>query len=230
MRASLSADEVALLDEAHPYTMTSPERLLANIDAAGYVVKRGIPGAIVECGVWRGGSSLVMIRTLQRLGVSNRDVYLYDTFTGMTEPTAADTSQYEEPALKVWQETSPGETPWEDAFGPESFSVESVRRVINGTGYPPDRLHLVPGPVEETIPGSIPEQIAVLRLDTDWYESTKHELRHLYPRLSPGGVLIIDDYGHWEGARRAVDEFLEGLAVPLLLNRIDYTGRVAVKP
>ena len=83
------------------------------------------------------------------------------------------------------------------------------------TGYPPDRVRYVKGPVERTIPDRLPGgPIALLRLDTDWYESTRHELLHLFPLLSPGGVLIIDDYGHWSGARKAVDEYLGGLAVP----------------
>jgi O-methyltransferase len=80
------------------------------------------------------------------------------------------------------------------------------------------------------VPRSAPEVIALLRLDTDWYASTKHELLHLYPRLTQSGVLIIDDYGHWQGARKAVDEYVEENRLPLLLNRIDETGRIAVKP
>ena len=90
-------------------------------------------------------------------------------------------------------------------------------------------MRFVPGRVEETIPEAAPERIAVLRLDTDWYESTRHELEHLFPRLAVGGVLIIDDYGHWQGARRAVDEYLAASGARLLLSRIDYTGRMAVK-
>jgi hypothetical protein len=100
---------------------------------------------------------------------------------------------------------------------------------VLATGYPADKLHFVRGPVEQTLPHNAPAELALLRLDTDWYESTRHELEHLYPRVSDGGVLIIDDYGHWEGARRAVDEYFERQAKPLLLNRIDYTGRVAIK-
>jgi hypothetical protein len=88
----------------------------------------------------------------------------------------------------------------------------------------------VKGKVEDTIPLRAPPKIALLRLDTDWYESTRHELEHLYPRLSPGGIMIIDDYGHWQGARAAVDEFLERTAAPLFLHRIDYTGRLLIKP
>ena len=98
------------------------------------------------------------------------------------------------------------------------------------TGFPADRAVFVPGKVEETIPASAPERIALLRLDTDWYESTYHELVHLYPRLEAGGVLILDDYGHFEGARRAVDRYFDENGARPLLTRVDYTARVGVKP
>ena len=107
--------------------------------------------------------------------------------------------------------------------------MEEVRERLVGTGYPPERLHLVPGMVEQTLPGEAPEKIALLRLDTDWYASTRHELEQLYPRLESGGVLIIDDYGHYEGARRAVDEYFERSGEPVLLSRIDFSGRLVVK-
>jgi hypothetical protein len=93
-----------------------------------------------------------------------------------------------------------------------------------------ERVHFIEAPVEESLPAHAPEQIALLRLDTDWYASTRHELEHLYPRLVPGGVLIIDDYGHWEGARRAADEYFGKIGEHLLLNRLDYAARIAVKP
>jgi hypothetical protein len=91
-------------------------------------------------------------------------------------------------------------------------------------------VNLVKGPVESTIPATIPDQLAILRLDTDWYESTKHELDHLYPRLVSGGILIIDDYGHWQGARQAVDEYFARQNLKPLLSRIDYTCRIMIKP
>jgi hypothetical protein len=100
---------------------------------------------------------------------------------------------------------------------------------VLATGYPAERVHLVRGPVEETLPAAAPERLALLRLDTDWYASTRHELEHLYPRLVDGGVLIVDDYGHWQGARQAVDEYFAGTAPPPLLHRIDYTARIGVK-
>ncbi|HET6963617.1 MAG TPA: TylF/MycF/NovP-related O-methyltransferase [Acidimicrobiales bacterium] len=224
--------EVEVLERVRPYTMTSPERLIALMDATSYVVRRGIPGAVVECGVWRGGSVLAAIEVLLRLGVTDRDVYLYDTFEGMTRPTQADTSTFERErsALTSWTRSeSEGRRAWDWAFHPDVFSLDNVKELLYGTGYPRERIHFVVGPVEETIPGRLPDRTALLRLDTDWYESTRHELVHLYPGLSEGGVLIIDDYGHWEGARRAVDEYFASEARPLLLARIDYTGRMGVK-
>jgi hypothetical protein len=104
-----------------------------------------------------------------------------------------------------------------------------VKQAVYSTGYNRDKFHFVQGMVEDTLPEKAPEQIALLRLDTDWYESTRHELIHLFPRLSRGGVLIIDDYGDWEGARKAVDEYIAQHNVAILLNRIDHTGRIGVK-
>lgn len=214
---------------ALPFTMTGEARLLALIDAVRYCVRREIPGDLVECGVWRGGSVLAMILTLQELGVDDREIYLFDTFEGMTEPTELDVSA-QESALETWREASTsGAHAWGEVFGPEVFSEQAVAELLADTGYPTARMHLVRGPVEETVPDRAPARISLLRLDTDWYESTRHELRHLYPRLSEGGAMIIDDYGHWEGARRAVDEYFASEARPLLLNRVDYTGRIAIK-
>ncbi|MBW8792226.1 MAG: class I SAM-dependent methyltransferase [Streptomyces sp.] len=225
----LTGDEKQILTEVRMLTMLSTERLVANMDAVAYAVQRQVPGAIVECGVWRGGSVLAMIRVLQRLGVTDRDVYLYDTFEGMTAPGAEDTSPFEPPAGETWTQTPDGATPWGWAFDAQIYDLDFVRAAVLGSGYPEERIHFVAGPVEQTVPATVPQDIAVLRLDTDWYESTLHELRHLYPRMSPGGVLIVDDFGHWDGARRAVEEYFATEAQPILLARTDYTGRMGVK-
>jgi hypothetical protein len=226
----VSGDDQAIIDRVRPFTMTSDERLQALIDAVRYCEQRGVPGAFAECGVWRGGSVLTMVLVLQELGVDDRDIHLYDTFEGMTAPTEHDTSALDPPALETWSAAqSNGERPWSVLFDNEVFDESAVRELLLATGYPAERLHFVRGAVEETLPGAAPGEIALLRLDTDWYESTRHELEHLWPQLADGGVLIVDDYGHWEGARRAVDEFFATSAAPVLLNRIDYTGRIAVK-
>jgi hypothetical protein len=230
LTASLTDSDLAMVERAQPYSMTPPARLVAVMDAVEYVASRGVPGAFVECGVWLGGSVLMMILALQRLGLVDRDVYLYDTFEGMTEPTAADTSRFDGAASDIWQQASAsGQRAFDYLFNPEMFRLDKVREVIHATGYPEARIHFVVGPVEETVPGTAPDEIALLRLDTDWYESTRHEMAHLYPRLSPGGVLIVDDYGHWEGARRAVDEHLATAGETLLLSRIDYSARIGVR-
>jgi O-methyltransferase len=229
--AGLSGEDRAIVERALPHTMTGVARLQALIDAVRYLEQRGVEGAFAECGVWRGGSVVAMIETLRGMGAAPRDIWLYDTFEGMTEPTDADVSAFEPPALATWREaTARGERPWPELFGTEMFSEESVRGTLTATGYPSVHLHLIRGPVEETLPAREPEgPLALLRLDTDWFQSTRHELEHLYPRLASGGVLIIDDYGHFEGARRAVDEYFAAHE-PVLLTRIDYTGRLAVKP
>jgi O-methyltransferase len=211
-------------------SITSRPRILAIIDSVRYCVRAGVPGGFAECGVWRGGSIVAMIMTLQDLGVADRDIYLYDTFEGMTPPTEADTSPIDPPALATWQEAEQeGHRAWEYYFEEDVFNEDMVRENVLSTGYPEERVHFVRGKVEETLPDHAPDQLALLRLDTDWYESTKHEMVHLYPRLSRGGVLIIDDYGHWDGSRQAVDEYFTSQADPILLSRIDYTGRVGVK-
>lgn len=227
---ALSEADRLIVDLALPHTMTGEARLLALIDAVRYCVRRGIGGDFAECGVWRGGSVLAIILTLQELGISNRDVHLYDTFTGMTEPGEHDISPFDGSARQAWATAEArGERPFEGLFGADSFNEDSVRETVLSSGYPPERVHLVAGPVEETLPARAPVRLALLRLDTDWYESTRHELLHLYPRLERGGVLVIDDYGHWQGARLAVDEYFASEAEPLLLHPIDYTARIAVK-
>jgi len=107
--------------------------------------------------------------------------------------------------------------------------MEEARANVLSTGYPAAKMAFVKGKVEDTIPASAPRQIALLRLDTDWFESTYHELVHLYPRLSPGGILIVDDYGYWQGARKAVDRYVEEQQLKLLLTRVDDSARMSVK-
>lgn len=226
LRSTIDDDQRAILDQIRAFTMTSVERQVALLDSVDHVHASATSGAFVECGVWRGGSVLAMILRLRGIGAPPRHLYLYDTFEGMTRPTEADTSEFHEDALATW--TAEDGRPWRDVFGPESFEVDSVRSLLLSTGYPSSHLHFVVGDIEETLPATIPDDIALLRLDTDWYESTRHELTHLYPRLSIGGVLIVDDYGHWQGSRAAVDEYFADRPRPLLL-AVDYTCRVGVK-
>lgn len=106
-------------------------------------------------------------------------------------------------------------------------SFKDVQSNVARPSYPSERIHFVQGPVEANIPNVNPERIALLRLDTDWYESTLHELTNLYPKLAVGGILMIDDYGDWQGCKKAVDEYF--CKQQVFLNRIDATGRLLVK-
>jgi O-methyltransferase len=205
--------------------MTSPERLHALIEAVRYVVGSAIPGSIVECGVWRGGSMMAAALTLRELNQTNRHLYLFDTFEGMPRPLAVDTSFRGEQATDIFEALKTGE----DSSEYCRARLEEVQAAIASTGYPSTHIHLLKGKVEATLPTNAPDSIALLRLDTDWYESTSHELEHLFPRLSHGGVLIVDDYGHWAGCKRAVDEYFDKNRASLFLARIDYTGRIGIK-
>ncbi|MFI6557656.1 TylF/MycF/NovP-related O-methyltransferase [Streptomyces griseus] len=206
-----------------PYSMTSPERLNAFILATRHIARHNIPGDIVECGVWRGGSMQACARTLLSVGETERDLYLFDTYEGMTPPTAEDLRRDGRPAQELLDAQGKGRPIWAVA------SLEDVKAGFENIPYPKERVHYVQGRVEDTVPAQAPEQISILRLDTDWYASTKHELDHLYGRLVSGGVLLIDDYGYWQGSRQAVDEFLDKTGEQLLLLRMD-EGRIAVKP
>jgi O-methyltransferase len=223
--ADIDAATMATYDAVREYTMTSLERVAALCEAVRYVTRHGIQGDLVECGVWRGGSMLAAARTLLEHGDRERTLWLYDTFTGMSEPTEVDVRDTDgSPAAALLASHDRSTDLW--AVSP----LDEVKRVMALCDYPAEKVRYVPGKVEDTIPADVPARIAILRLDTDWYESTHHELVHLFPRVIPGGVVIVDDYGFWQGSRRAVDEYLAATNARLLLNRIDDTGRIAVVP
>ncbi len=233
-------------EEVSPYTMISRERGYALYLAIRYLVENRIHGSFVQCGVWRGGSVMLMLKTLIALGTGGREVYLLDTYEGMTEPAAVDVDCHGRPAAAILKE---------EADNPDSLvvaraSLEEVRKNVLSCGYPEHRLHFVRGDVRHILPKVQTGVIALLYLDTDFYDSTLAELRHLYPRVNRDGVVFIDDYGHWQGACQAVRDYFglsredgspeekggsdrekdEGAhpSRPLLLP-VDYTGRVFIK-
>ena len=222
----LAEEDLKIISEVKGFTMTSPERIYGLVNAVRYVVNNQISGDVVDCGVWKGGSIMAAAKTLLQMKSQERSLYLYDTFAGMTAPTEHDVTHFEPNTAEKSYATYQGENgvcKW--AYAP----FEEAQRNIFSTGYPKEKIHFVAGPVEKTLLEKVPERISLLRLDTDFYESTKAEMTHLFPRLSVGGVIIVDDYGHWEGARIAVDEYLQQNGIKLLLNRLDYTGRIGVK-
>jgi hypothetical protein len=209
------------VEKVRSLTQTSIERLWATYSAAKYVIQNEIPGHFVECGVWKGGSSIMAMLALMELGVNDRHFFLFDTYEGMPDPTDED-----------------GKAPHEllERQGREKFSemnavgILDVAKHVESFGYPKSKTHLVAGKVEDTIPRKGLDEVAFLRLDTDWYASTLHELQQLYPILSTGGVLIVDDYGHFSGARKAVDVYFQNPIRNILLARTDNTGRMGIKP
>jgi hypothetical protein len=218
--------ETDIISKVRPFTMTSPERIATIVHSVRYVTRNKIPGDFVECGVWKGGSAMAAGLTFLDAKADSRSLWLYDTYEGMSQPTDSDESYEGQSAEKLLDS--------ESIDDPSSVwcraEFEEVKENVLSIGYSEKSIHFVKGRVEETIPRVMPDEISILRLDTDWYESTKHELKHLYPRLRPGGVLIIDDYGYWKGSRKAVDEYFADEIAPPMLIRIDSSCRIAIKP
>ena len=215
-----------LFEAVRAYTMTSAERLYSLWSCVRYLHARGRKGDFMEVGVWRGGSMMLAAMTLRQLKADDRPLWLYDTFTGLPRPDEAlDTDILDNRAIDGWLPRSfDGRTSaW--AYADE----EEVRANMRETGYPEELVHFIAGKVEDTIPAVLPEKIALLRIDTDFYSSYKHTLEYAYDRLVPGGICILDDYGHFRGARKAVDEFLDQRGLCVLMHRPDYSCRIFVK-
>jgi|SRR5262245_5296720 len=202
--------ETGLIERIAPLTKSAnaPKRLRAMLDSLLSIDRNGIAGDVVECGIWQGGYLI-----MARLASPGRICWGYDTFTGMTAPGEFDVTRA-------------------GRKGVAGKSAVSLERVIDNCKrqgvYDTERLRFIVGPVEETLPQCKPKAIALLRLDTDWYSSTKAELEHLWPLLTRGGIMIVDDYGHWLGSRRAVLEFFDN-DMPTF-KMIDYTALLMVKP
>jgi hypothetical protein len=197
--------------------------------AVEYVVRCDIPGDFVECGVFRGGSTAMAAMAFRHFtgGKVDRQFYLYDTFAGMPAPTERDVDfagRKPEEHLAAWGAS--------EMSAMANSPMDEVRANLRATGLPAEQFVFVQGKVEETLPAQMPRApISILRLDTDWYESTRHELVHLFPRLVSGGVLVVDDYGFWRGSRDACDEYFRENGVRMLLSRVDRAGTViGVKP
>jgi O-methyltransferase len=217
-----------IFDKVAPYTMTAREGLettYALFQAVKYICQNNISGDVVECGVWRGGSMMLVAYALDYFNDRSRDLYLFDTFAGMTKPSEVDTDVENVAYRQRWEDIT-------QQGGMMGFgdTVEGVKANLMLTGYPERQMHFVAGDVLQTIPATVPSRIALLRLDTDWYQSTLHELEHLYELLVPHGVLIIDDYGWCRGARKATDEFFQRHSFKPMMHRVDQGPRILIKP
>lgn len=218
-------------------SLVSPQRLFATLMSCLYVCESGIKGAFVECGVWRGGNAIIAADVFGRHGKDDR-VILFDTFTGMTEPCAHDFDirRGKSARLRFEQDQRAARNQWASALVRVLYprrrpyaTLDEVRRNFSDAGIRQDRVDFVEGDVNETlnVEANLPAAISVLRLDTDLYESTKKELEVLWPRVVSGGIMMIDDYGHWAGAKKAVDEYFNGRRP--FFHYIDHTGRLTIK-
>lgn len=214
-----------LYEQCKPYTMTSAERLYGLYKSVIYIIDNNIAGDFVECGVWKGGSSMMIALCLKLRNVQNRKIYLYDTFEGMSKPSVEDKSFLGEEASMLLDKEDPNVSTSVWCVS----SIDEVKSNLSKTNYPSNLLHFIQGKVEDTLPTNTPGPLALLRLDTDWYESTKIEMELLFPLLNLNGILIIDDFGHWQGAKKAVLEYFARHNVKPFLHRLDYTGRLYIK-
>ncbi len=220
----LTPRDTDLLNAVQGLSMTSKIAQWEFIRALRDLHARDVPGDLVECGVWRGGNLCLAGLVRKELGF-DRTIWAYDTFAGMTAPTEFDNKPFDgvDTAQKFTDLERDGHNEW--CYAAIKDVSDNFKRVVGSdTG-----LNLIEGPVQETLldANNLPEKIAMLRLDTDFYDSTKAEMEILYPRLSTGGILIIDDYGEWAGARKAVDEYFNDSRV--WLQRVTQSVRMMIK-
>ena len=166
-------EEIALGTKVKPFTLGGPIAIQMTATAVEYLVKGGIPGAIVECGVWRGGMMMTVAHTLLKLGDTNREILLYDTFEGMPEPSEADVSFW---GSRPFKSRNVGERHLQ-------ASLDDVKRALYSVGYPKNKIHFIKGRIEETVPSVVPDNISFLRLDTCFYEFDQARACSFFPSL-----------------------------------------------
>ena len=204
----------------------SKERFLSLYQAINYIYKNNISGDFVECGIFKGGSAMMISYAMQKFNnKEDKNLWLYDTFEGMANPSYYDKNVDNQNAideLRKLKKKANKKDIW--AYSPLNYVKENIKK----TGINDKNVFFIKGLVENTLHKHKPKKISLIRLDTDFYESTKIELELLFPNLEPGGVLIIDDYGHWKGCKKAVDDYFENKK-NIFFQQIDYTGIVGVK-
>jgi len=216
----ISKEEELMIQISKKYSMTTEIRMWALLNSLKKIYNEKIDGDIVECGIWKGGN-IILIKNFLDKNKQNKKIYCYDTFEGMKD------------TLSVDNELSTGKSADEIITNNEAYlcksSLEETKKNIEENVESFDGINFIKGKVEDTLikEKNLPEKISICRLDTDYYESTKIELEILYPRLEKGGVLIVDDYGHWAGSKKAVDEYFKDIYV--MKHYVDYACRLIVK-
>ncbi|NEP77108.1 MAG: macrocin O-methyltransferase [Okeania sp. SIO3B3] len=194
-----------MIDAVTPYTMVTRPKAYSLARAVESVVSEGLPGDIAECGVWKGGMCMLIANILKYMNETDRTIWLFDTFKGMTKPDERDVkTKSKAVALEKWEKCNKGDyVDW--CYSP----LEEVTKNMYSTGYPKSKIKFIQGDVSETVKGDIPNKISVLRMDTDFYRSTYDSLVYLYPRLVKNGYLLFDNYTSWDGERKAVEDYFQ---------------------
>jgi hypothetical protein len=207
----VSANLISMMCAGEQFTMIPAKRLTALHQVARRVA--GLSGALVECGVWNGGSAAVLADAARQPG---RHVWLFDSWAGLPEPGTRDGER----ARTEWARHGGQFNVGDVGKPPEAFRVAGLSDCV---------LHLRRGWFRDTLPAATAEigGVAILHIDADWYDSVKLCLKALYPLVVKGGLVILDDYGHWPGCRAAVDEFF--VKSPVKLCAVDYTCRYFFK-
>ncbi len=229
--SELSKDECEIIEDVldNQLTMVSLAGIVSTLLSVKYVLENSIEGDFVECGVWRGGNAIVAARMIKRYE-SSKHCWLFDTFSGMTTPGQEDTPTRGDFKVQEFFDSKSSKNKSEEINLWCYASLEEVLKNFSDRGLMNQTVHLVKGDVINTLKQDmLPKKISVLRLDTDWYKSTKVELEILWPRIPIGGCLIVDDYGYWNGSRLAVDEYFKELLYRPLFNVIDKNIRSGVK-
>ena len=225
----ISQFEKKTLETCSNFSMTGFDRMFFLIKAINQIHIDNVEGDFVECGVWRGGNLILFQKLIEKLNIKNKKIFAYDTFEGMTTPGNSDFSVNNEKALNIINNLKKKNIDPAKNIVLAKCDLENVKYNYYKNTKKNNNLILIKGDVEKTlkIKKNLPKKISILRLDTDWYKSTKIELETLFPLLSKNGILIIDDYGYWKGSKKAVDNYFKKKQINLI--KIDFTSRYLFK-
>ena len=224
----VSKFEKKTLEICSNYSMTGYENMFALIKSIDFINKNNIKGDFVECGVWKGGNLILFQKMIEKFKLKKK-IYAFDTFEGMTAPQKVDQTFLGESSIAIFKKLKRKKIDPKKNTVMAECSIEDVKNNFRKNTNNNKNLICIKGPVEKTlqIKKNLPKKISILRLDTDWYQSTKIELIKLFPLVEKKGIIIIDDYGYWKGARKAVDEYFKNKNLTMF--KIDFTGRLIIK-
>lgn len=219
---SLNKEHQKILSISSKFSMTSKIRQYALLNLLDYIFKKNIEGDMVECGTWLGGN-LIIFDHLKKKYNSKKKIFAYDTFVGMPRPTNNDKDFEGKSFLNNFEDLN------KRYYSNKKFNLNIVKKNLLLNKVDLKKIKFIKGKVEDTLKNkeNLPSKISILRLDTDWYESTNASLYQLYSKLVKGGILIIDDYGWNSGCKKATDNFFKKKDVSFF--RIDHESIFLIK-